>query len=99
MLSFPPVSANPLRFAILGGCDLYPVLQASTKSESTDSWSVSLYSALTAIRDPTSSRWYMNHTLQDLQPATDYEVTVAVENKFGWSARSEVFRFYTSKGK
>ncbi|XP_050726810.1 protein amalgam-like, partial [Eriocheir sinensis] len=76
----------------------YRKYAGSTKSESTDSWSVSLYSALTAIRDPTSSKWYTNHTLQDLQPATDYEVTVAVENKFGWSARSEVFRFYTSKG-
>lgn len=89
----------PFIYAIMGSCDLHQVLQGSTTSESTGSWSVSLYSALTAMRDPASSKWYMNHTLQGLQPATDYEVTVAVENKFGWSARSELFRFYTIKGK
>ncbi|XP_045131407.1 roundabout homolog 1-like [Portunus trituberculatus] len=60
-------------------------------------WSVSLHSAQAAGRESAGPEQYMSHTLQGLQPSTDYELTVAVENKFGWSARSEVFRFYTRK--
>ncbi|XP_050739672.1 protein amalgam-like isoform X2 [Eriocheir sinensis] len=40
---------------------------------------------------------YMSHAITDLEPATDYEATVAVENKFGWSGDSEIFHFYTRK--
>ncbi|KAK8385393.1 hypothetical protein O3P69_012319 [Scylla paramamosain] len=39
----------------------------------------------------------MTHAITDLEPATDYEATVAVENKFGWSGDSEIFHFYTKK--
>lgn len=99
MLSSLYLSVNISRFLLLDDYILYSESQGPTESEFTDNWSVSLYSALAAIKDPTGSRWYMNHTFHHLQPATDYEATVAVENKFGWSARSEVFRFYTSKGK
>ncbi|XP_050739322.1 roundabout homolog 2-like [Eriocheir sinensis] len=40
---------------------------------------------------------HMSHPIVDLQPATDYEAVVSVENKFGWSGDSEVFHFYTRK--
>ena len=41
---------------------------------------------------------HMTHAITDLEPATDYEATVAVENKFGWSGDSEIFHFNTKKG-
>lgn len=40
----------------------------------------------------------MSHPIASLEPATDYEAKVAVENKFGWSEESELFGFYTRKG-
>lgn len=40
----------------------------------------------------------MSHPISDLQPATDYEAMVSVENKFGWSGDSKIFHFYTRKG-
>ncbi|XP_050739679.1 protein amalgam-like isoform X2 [Eriocheir sinensis] len=40
---------------------------------------------------------YMSHAITDLEPATDYEARVAVENEFGWSGDSEIFHFYTRK--
>lgn len=41
---------------------------------------------------------HMSHAIEMLEPATDYEATVAVENKFGWSGTSDVFQFCTRKG-
>ncbi|KAK7079666.1 hypothetical protein SK128_026772, partial [Halocaridina rubra] len=40
---------------------------------------------------------HMSHAIERLEPATDYEASVAVENKFGWSDSSEIFHFYTRK--
>ncbi|XP_064105256.1 protein amalgam-like isoform X2 [Macrobrachium nipponense] len=40
---------------------------------------------------------HMSHPLNELEPATDYEAIVSVENKFGWSNGSEIFHFYTRK--
>ncbi|XP_069186645.1 protein amalgam isoform X7 [Procambarus clarkii] len=40
---------------------------------------------------------HMSHAIEMLEPATDYEATVAVENKFGWSGTSDVFQFCTRK--
>ena len=40
----------------------------------------------------------MRHPISNLQPATDYEAVVLVENKFGWSEESDAFRFNTRKG-
>ncbi|XP_050696843.1 protein amalgam-like [Eriocheir sinensis] len=44
-----------------------------------------------------STLYHMSHALKDLWPATDYEATVAVENKYGWSAKSGVFHFNTRR--
>lgn len=40
---------------------------------------------------------HMSHAIERLEPATDYEASVAVENKFGWSDSSEIFQFFTRK--
>ena len=40
----------------------------------------------------------MMHTIEDLDPASDYEAIVVVENSFGWSEPPEVFHFNTKKG-
>ncbi|CAL4060410.1 unnamed protein product [Meganyctiphanes norvegica] len=41
---------------------------------------------------------HMSHTLKHLQPVTDYEASISVENKFGWSPESEqLFQFHTRK--
>lgn len=39
----------------------------------------------------------MKHTLDDLQPATDYHAAIEVKNKFTWSASTE-YAFSTKKG-
>ncbi|XP_066943985.1 lachesin-like [Macrobrachium rosenbergii] len=39
----------------------------------------------------------MSHTLRDLEPATDYEIFISTENKFGWSENSLIFHFHTRK--
>ena len=41
----------------------------------------------------------INHVITELEPSEDYEVTVRVENRFGWSNWSDVFHFYTRKSK
>ena len=40
----------------------------------------------------------MKHVLADLEPASDYEAIITVQNKFGKSANSEPFIFHTIKG-
>ena len=40
----------------------------------------------------------MAHPLEHLESATEYQATVQVENKFGWSQPSEVFDFHTKRG-
>ncbi|CAL4067055.1 unnamed protein product, partial [Meganyctiphanes norvegica] len=40
---------------------------------------------------------YMRHDLTNLEPATDYEAVVLVENEFGWSSESDNFNFHTRK--
>jgi len=40
---------------------------------------------------------YMRHDLTNLEPATDYEANVLVENEFGWSSVSDNFHFHTRK--
>uniref|UniRef100_A0A6A7FXY1 Neural cell adhesion molecule 1-like n=2 Tax=Hirondellea gigas TaxID=1518452 RepID=A0A6A7FXY1_9CRUS len=39
----------------------------------------------------------MAHAIRNLEPASDYQAIVAVENKFGWSKGSDVFTFNTRK--
>lgn len=39
---------------------------------------------------------YMKHTINDLEPATDYHATVQIKNKFMWGANTE-FAFSTKK--
>lgn len=81
------------------------VLQAGGTGPFPGQWKVRLHSAL-PLTQPTASAspsppgpiYHMSHPLQDLQPATDYEAKVAVENKYGWSSKSEVFHFYTRRG-
>lgn len=41
----------------------------------------------------------LSHTLTHLETDTTYQVTVSIENKFGWSDESKVFTFYTEPGK
>ncbi|XP_063848053.1 protein amalgam-like isoform X2 [Scylla paramamosain] len=69
-------------------------------------WKVRLQStqAMTAHPGPSTSTpappgpiYHLSHALRDLQPARDYEAVVAVENKYGWSSRSDVFNFYTRR--
>lgn len=38
------------------------------------------------------------YTLENLEVATDYMAVVRVRNKYGWSAESERFSFFTKKG-
>lgn len=40
---------------------------------------------------------YMRHDIINLEPATDYEAIVLVENEFGWSSPSDAFKFHTRK--
>ncbi|CAL4159892.1 unnamed protein product, partial [Meganyctiphanes norvegica] len=40
---------------------------------------------------------YMRHNITNLEPATDYEVIVLVENEFGWSSNSDKFQFHTRR--
>ena len=47
---------------------------------------------------PSNGLLEMRHPITSLHPATDYEAIVMVENKFGWSEESEIFRFNTRKG-
>ena len=35
------------------------------------------------------------HTLKNLDSDSTYDVTVAVQNKYGWSENSKIFSFYT----
>lgn len=41
----------------------------------------------------------MKHILYHLETDTTYQVTVSVENKYGWSDLSDIFTFYTKPGK
>ncbi|KAK8385320.1 hypothetical protein O3P69_012266 [Scylla paramamosain] len=71
----------------------------------TGQWKIQLYSTSASTNPsgpavaPLSSGplKYMSHAISDLEPATDYEATVAVENKFGWSGDSKIFHFNTRK--
>ncbi|KAL7630466.1 UNVERIFIED_CONTAM: hypothetical protein RMT77_019367 [Armadillidium vulgare] len=60
-----------------------------------------LYSPVrTSVRDTRVNHGVieMIHPISELEPAEDYEAVVSVENKFGWSPDSEVFKFFTRKG-
>ncbi|KAG0724940.1 hypothetical protein GWK47_039551 [Chionoecetes opilio] len=72
-------------------------------SQATGPWDIKLHSTGSTTGPavaPLSSGpvQYMSHAITHLEPATDYEATVAVENKFGWSSDSQIFHFYTRKG-
>lgn len=41
----------------------------------------------------------IEHVIRDLEPSDDYEMMVRVENTYGWSLFSDIFRFYTKKSK
>ncbi|XP_064094280.1 neural cell adhesion molecule 2-like isoform X2 [Macrobrachium nipponense] len=77
-----------------------PILQYRLryrKSRDPGGWDDHLYTP-GPTEDIASGRLHhMSHAIEDLEPATDYEAEVAVENKFGWSDSSEIFQFYTRK--
>ncbi|XP_045133288.1 limbic system-associated membrane protein-like isoform X2 [Portunus trituberculatus] len=83
----------------------YRKRKESQESHSTGQWKIQLYSTSPSSNPngpavaPLSAGplKYMTHAITDLDPATDYEATVAVENKFGWSRDSEIFLFNTRK--
>ncbi|XP_018021341.2 neural cell adhesion molecule 1-like isoform X2 [Hyalella azteca] len=72
------------------------------ESRNKSAWKDSLYTAKPQRprhNQPRSSNrvQVMGHAIPNLDPATDYQATVAVENKFGWSPPSPVFQFHTRK--
>ncbi|KAG0730598.1 Protein amalgam [Chionoecetes opilio] len=80
-----------------------PARQDNRVSQTTGPWNIKLHSTGSTTGPavaPLSSGpvQYMSHAITHLEPATDYEATVAVENKFGWSSDSQIFHFYTRKG-
>lgn len=44
------------------------------------------------------SRYSLVYRLENLEVATDYMAVVRVRNKYGWSAESERFSFFTKRG-
>ncbi|XP_047737946.1 uncharacterized protein LOC108674136 [Hyalella azteca] len=77
-------------------------------SKSADSRSIRSSSSSSSINSPTSlgetlmsdsltseKTQTLQHTLYGLAMATHYQVTVSVENKYGWSELSDIFTFYT----
>ncbi|KAG0724048.1 Hemicentin-2 [Chionoecetes opilio] len=80
----------------------YRRLNDNRVSQATGPWDIKLHSTGSTPGPavaPLSSGpvQYMSHAITHLEPATDYEATVAVENKFGWSSDSQIFHFYTRK--
>ncbi|KAG0714565.1 Protein amalgam [Chionoecetes opilio] len=80
----------------------YRKLNDNRVSQATGPWNIKLLSTGSTTGPavaPLSSgpAQYMSHAITHLEPATDYEATVAVENKFGWSSESQIFHFYTRK--
>lgn len=67
-------------------------------SKDPSGWDVQNYTPEIAQDIITGPLHRMSHPIASLEPATDYEAKVAVENKFGWSEESELFGFYTRKG-
>ncbi|XP_068205802.1 protein amalgam-like isoform X2 [Palaemon carinicauda] len=75
----------------------YRKSRANMTSQDPGGWDDHLYTP-EPTEDIASGRLHhMSHAVENLEPATDYEAEVAVENKFGWSDSSEVFQFYTRK--
>lgn len=72
--------------------------QANVTSKDPSGWDVQNYTPEIAQDIITGPLHRMSHPIASLEPATDYEAKVAVENKFGWSEESELFGFYTRKG-
>lgn len=75
-----------------------PLLQANVTSQDPSGWDVQNYTPEISQDIITGPNHRMSHPIASLEPATDYEAKVAVENKFGWSEESELFHFYTRKG-
>lgn len=71
--------------------------QANVTSKDPSGWDVQNYTPEIAQDIITGPLHRMSHPIASLEPATDYEAKVAVENKFGWSEESELFGFYTRK--
>ncbi|KAG7173917.1 amalgam-like 2 [Homarus americanus] len=76
----------------------YRKFKPNVTTQAPGQWIDRLYSPKTSENNFTGPIHHMTHPIEMLEPATDYEATVAVENKFGWSGTSEVFQFYTRKG-
>ncbi|XP_071513518.1 protein amalgam-like isoform X3 [Panulirus ornatus] len=75
----------------------YRKFKVNVTAHAPGQWDDRLYSPQSSQENFTGPIHHMSHALEMLEPATDYEVTVSVENKFGWSATSKVFQFYTRK--
>ncbi|XP_071513616.1 protein amalgam-like isoform X4 [Panulirus ornatus] len=76
----------------------YRKLQHSVASQAPGLWVDGLHDPKPSEGNLTGPIHHMSHALEMLEPATDYEATVDVENKFGWSNTSDIFQFYTRKG-
>ncbi|KAF2365127.1 Immunoglobulin I-set [Trinorchestia longiramus] len=89
--SFSPILQYRVKFRKLGRGDVNKL----------DSWNDSLFSVPHRPRhnQPRSSDRIkvMAHAIRNLEPATDYQASVSVENEFGWSIASETFQFHTRK--
>lgn len=75
----------------------YRKQKANVTSKDPSGWDVQNYTPEIAQDIITGPLHRMSHPIASLEPATDYEAKVAVENKFGWSEESELFGFYTRK--
>ncbi|KAF2366044.1 Immunoglobulin I-set [Trinorchestia longiramus] len=67
-----------------------PTLSESRKARSSISNDPISSDSLTSEKTQT-----LRHTLYGLEMDTTYQVTVSVENKYGWSELSDIFTFYT----
>lgn len=77
----------------------YRKSRANVTTQDPGSWHDQLYDPEPTADVVTGNVHHMSHAIRMLEPATDYEASVAVENKFGWSDPSEIFKFYTRKEK
>ncbi|XP_045131056.1 protein amalgam-like [Portunus trituberculatus] len=65
--------------------------------QSTQALTVSSTSSSSSTPASFGPLYHLSYALRDLQPARDYEAMVSVENKYGWSSKSDVFNFYTRR--
>lgn len=86
--SYTPITQYRLR---------YRKFKPNVTSQAPGQWIDRLHSPKLSKENFTGPIHHMSHAIEDLEPATDYEASVSVENKFGWSETSKPFQFYTRK--